>query len=53
MIQQGASRLSGAGTASGRRSGQRKEALMAIMMLMEWDGIGVEEYEKARKHVNW
>jgi hypothetical protein len=26
---------------------------MAIMMLMEWDGIGVEEYEKARKHVNW
>lgn len=23
------------------------------MMLMEWDGIGVEEYEKARKHVNW
>jgi hypothetical protein len=26
---------------------------MALMMLMEWDGLGVEEYEAARNHVNW
>jgi len=23
------------------------------MMQMTWDGIGAEEYEAARKHVNW
>jgi hypothetical protein len=26
---------------------------MAVMMLMEWDGIGEKEYEAARKQVNW
>ena len=26
---------------------------MAVMMQMTWDGIGAEEYEAARKHVNW
>jgi len=26
---------------------------MAVMMQMTWDGIGLEEYEAARKHVNW
>ena len=26
---------------------------MAVMMQMTWNGIGVEEYEAARKHVNW
>ena len=26
---------------------------MAVMMLLEWDGIGVEEYEAARRHINW
>jgi hypothetical protein len=26
---------------------------MAVMMQMIWNGIGVEEYEAVRKHVNW
>ena len=26
---------------------------MAVMMQMTWEGIGAEEYEAARKHVNW
>jgi hypothetical protein len=26
---------------------------MAVVMQMTWDGIGAEEYEAARKHVNW
>ena len=26
---------------------------MAVMMQMIWNGIGAEEYEAARKHVNW
>ena len=26
---------------------------MAVMMQMTWNGIGAEEYEAARKHVNW
>jgi hypothetical protein len=26
---------------------------MAVMMQMTWNGIGVEDYEAARKHVNW
>lgn len=26
---------------------------MAVMMYMEWPGIGVEEYEAARRRVNW
>ena len=26
---------------------------MPVMMVMEWPGIGAEEYEAARKHVNW
>ena len=26
---------------------------MAVMMQMTWNGIGSEEYEAARKHVNW
>ena len=26
---------------------------MAVMMVMEWPGTGAEEYEAARKHVNW
>ena len=26
---------------------------MAVVMQMTWDGIGVEEYEATRKHVNW
>jgi hypothetical protein len=26
---------------------------MAVMMQMTWAGIGAEEYEAARKHVNW
>jgi hypothetical protein len=26
---------------------------MAVMMVMEWPGIGAEEYEAARAHVNW
>ena len=26
---------------------------MAVMMQMTWEGIGTEEYEAARKHVNW
>ena len=26
---------------------------MAVMMQMLWPGIGAEEYEAARKHVNW
>jgi hypothetical protein len=26
---------------------------MAVMMQMEWDGIGAEEYDAARQRVNW
>jgi hypothetical protein len=26
---------------------------MAVMMQMTWNGIGAEEYEAARNHVNW
>ena len=26
---------------------------MAVMMQMIWNGIGAEEYEATRKHVNW
>jgi len=26
---------------------------MAVMMVMEWPGIGTEEYEAARNEVNW
>ncbi len=26
---------------------------MAVMMLMEWDGVTSEQYEAARKLVNW
>jgi hypothetical protein len=26
---------------------------MAVVMQMTWSGIGAEEYEAARKHVNW
>ena len=26
---------------------------MAVMMVMEWPGIGTTEYEAARQHVNW
>jgi hypothetical protein len=26
---------------------------MAVMMQMTWNGIGAEEYEAARRHVNW
>jgi hypothetical protein len=26
---------------------------MAVMMQMIWNGIGAEEYEAVRKHVNW
>jgi hypothetical protein len=26
---------------------------MAVMMQMTWSGIGAEEYEAARRHVNW
>jgi len=26
---------------------------VAVMMQMIWNGIGAEEYEAARKHVNW
>ena len=26
---------------------------MAVMMQMTWNGIGVEDYEAVRKHVNW
>ena len=26
---------------------------MAVVMQMTWDGVGAEEYEAARKHVNW
>jgi hypothetical protein len=26
---------------------------VAVMMQMTWNGIGSEEYEAARKHVNW
>jgi len=26
---------------------------MAVMMQMTWEGIGTEEYEAARNHVNW
>ena len=26
---------------------------MAVVMQMTWDGIGGEEYQAARKHMNW
>ena len=26
---------------------------MAVVMIMEWDGVTVEQYEAARKLVNW
>ncbi len=26
---------------------------MSVMMQMTWSGIGAEEFEAARKHVNW
>ena len=26
---------------------------MAVVMIMRWDGVTREQYEQARKHINW